>query len=310
MVRDGYRNIIAALVMSVVCATRVGLTQSSPAMLTNEPFTHVTLAGDTFGSLAARFGIDAAVLAADNGFRPRDALHPGTILAVDNAHLVPHVARDGIVINVPQRTVFYFEEGQLIARYPAAVGRPGWPTPHGRFKVVRLEENPTWEVPKSIQAEMRRDARDVVTTVGPYSPENPLGSYWIGLDRPGYGLHGTNAASSIYQYRTHGCIRLHDDDVSDLFRRVKVGTPVTIIYEPVLVAATSDGVWLEVHRDIYRWRGDPMQALRTLAAAAQLEGKIDWQRAAVVARQQQGIARHVGMAPVTSALAVTAAPTR
>ena len=77
----------------------------------------------------------------------------------------------------------------------------------------------------------------------------PTGSDW---SLWGYGIHGTIAPSSVYHFRSHGCIRLHPDDIAELFDRVSVGTPGRLIYQPVLLAVVDDGrILLEVHRDIY-----------------------------------------------------------
>ena len=59
----------------------------------------------------------------------------------------------------------------------------------------------------------------------PPGPDNPLGKHWLGLSIHGYGIHGTIAPSSIYQFRTHGCIRLHPDDIAELFLTCRVVLP-------------------------------------------------------------------------------------
>ena len=88
---------------------------------------------------------------------------------------------------------------------PAAVGRSTWPTPSGEFHVAHKEVNPIWDVPPSIQEEMRRLGRPVVPRISP-GPENPLGDLWIGLSLPNIGIHGTNAPDTVPGYTTHGCI--------------------------------------------------------------------------------------------------------
>ena len=279
-------SIVAGQLLALICvlATSDLFSQVGPqSALTGQPFDHVVAAGETLETLAARHGVDAGVLAAANNLQPKQRLSPGDSISVNNVHIIPQVTSDGVVINIPQRMLFYFQGGQLVARYPIGVGRPGWVTPHGQRKVIKKEENPSWEIPKSIQDEMRRQGKPVKTSIGP-SPDNPLGKYWIGLDEPGIGIHGTNAPASVYQFGSHGCIRLHPDDIAALFQRIQIGTPVTMIYEPVLLARIDDAVYLEVHRDIYKWRGDPMKAARTLAATAQVESKIDWNHAATAAR--------------------------
>ena len=134
---------------------------------------------------------------------------------------------------------------------PVAVGRPQWATPRGSFTIVLREENPTWDVPRSILDEARRRGRSHPARVPP-GPDNPLGAFWLGLSQGSIGLHGTNAPSSIYSFASHGCVRLHPDDIAWLFPRVAVGDRVELIYEPVLLAAVGAQVFLEVHRDAYQ----------------------------------------------------------
>jgi L,D-transpeptidase ErfK/SrfK len=79
-----------------------------------------------------------------------------------------------------------------------------------------------------------------------------------GLSFPSYGIHGTNAPLSIYDFQSRGCIQMHPEDAGALFRQVKVGQPGEIIYEPVLLAQLPDGrIFLEAHRDPYRKKSKP-----------------------------------------------------
>jgi L,D-transpeptidase ErfK/SrfK len=139
------------------------------------------------------------------------------------------------------------------------------------------ETDPVWDVPSSIQEELRRAGKKVLTQVGP-GPTNPLGKHWLGLSVPGFGVHGTTARLSIYRFETHGCIRLHPDDIADLAARVPAGTGGEIIYEPVLWAFTEDAILLEAHRDIYRRHAAGMDEtrVRDSAVARGVEDRIDW----------------------------------
>ena len=211
---------------------------------------HTVQAGDTLVSLGARAGVDPQTLANDNSLAARGRLQPGSTLVIDNRHVVPAGFHDGLVINVPQRMLFVFENGEAVKAFPIAVGRPDWRTPLGTFTVIAKEVDPEWNVPVSIQREMARGGRRVLTTVAP-GPDNPLGKYWLGLSAGGVGIHGTNQPTSLYKFVTHGCIRLHPDDVADLFRSVAVGTEVRVIYERVLLTTDADATFLEVHPDIY-----------------------------------------------------------
>ncbi len=254
--------------------------------------------GDSATGVGARFGLEPATLARQNRLSPVARLRPGQRLEVDNRHIAAGPIEDGILINVPQRLFFYFEEGRLVAWYPVGLGGPDWPTPLGRFHVATKEIEPVWDVPSSIQEEMRRKGKKVETRVPP-GPENPLGRRWMGLSPSSCGIHGTNAPASVYHFQTHGCIRLHPDDVLDLFSRVTIGTPVEIVYEPVLLARSEDGaVFLEVHRDVYRRAPDPIEAVKALAAREGLDAAVDWALVGERVRKREGLATDVSARPV------------
>lgn len=254
--------------------------------------------GDFLIAIGARFGIAAKVLAQDNKLRYEAIIRPGQRLHIHNPHIVPQVEPgafdNGILINLPQRMLFHFSQGQLAAAYPVGLGKPTWPTPEGAFKIVTRETNKTWKVPKSIQEEMRRE-RKLVREEVPPGPDNPLGAHWLGLSLWGYGIHGTIAPSSVFHFQSHGCIRLHPDDVAALFDQVKVGTPGHIVYQPVLLAVTEDGrILLEAHRDIYDKGIDPVQTVRDMAEKYGLSQDVDWPLVEAVIAAQDGLAREVG----------------
>jgi L,D-transpeptidase ErfK/SrfK len=139
---------------------------------------------------------------------------------------------------------------------------------------------------------MRRAGRPVLTRVLP-SPQNPLGEYWIGLSFPAIGIHGTNAPLSIYKLVTHGCIRLHPDDVRSLFDKVGVGMRGRIIYEPVLLERAGDSIFLEVHSDAYDKESDPLRKVLAMAQSMGLLDRLDLLLVKEVIRKRDGIARDV-----------------
>jgi len=257
---------------------------------------YIVQPGDFLIAIGARFGLPPTLLARDNAVPYEALIHPGQRFRIHNPHIVPATHDDGILINIPQRMLFHFSQGTLLAAYPVGLGKPSWPTPDGEFQIVAREMNKAWKVPKSIQEEMRRENRIVLEEVPP-GPDNPLGAHWLGLSLWGYGIHGTIAPSSVYHFRSHGCIRLHPDDIAELFDRVSVGTPGRLIYQPVLLAVVEDGrILLEVHRDIYNMGVDPAQTVRDLADVHELGPSIDWSRVADVIAAQDGLAREVGRA--------------
>ena len=123
-------------------------------------------------------------------------------------------------ISLSRRQVTLYRENKSIKSYPVAVGRRGWETPIGNFQVMEMIQNPKWIHPFTGEAILGGD------------PENPLGQYWIGFWTNGkdwIGLHGTPNPESVGKAASHGCIRMHNKDVEELFRQVSVGTSVTVI---------------------------------------------------------------------------------
>jgi L,D-transpeptidase ErfK/SrfK len=267
---------------------------SHRSTIVGREFDYSVVKGDTLSGIGARYGVSAKALAARNGIALSTKLRPGQVLRVDNRHIVPTTLEQGILINLPQRLLFLFEDGRLVAWYPVAVGQPDWQTPTGSFQVITRERDPVWDVPVSIQQEMRRKGERVRKKVPP-GPDNPLGEYWMGLSATCCGIHSTNAPQSVYQFKTHGCVRMRPDDADDLFHRIEVGIPVEIIYEPVLLARNRDGTTLmEVHPDIYRRTGNHVERAAEVAESRGLPsegGSSDWQQ---TIRDEEGIATPVG----------------
>jgi L,D-transpeptidase ErfK/SrfK len=291
----GRRTSIGIAAMVVALTAHARLAQDDARLLTGRQTTHVVVAGETLTSVGARYGVTPRVLAKLNGLRADARLQIGRVLFVDGRHLVPAFAGERLLINVPQRMLFLLEEHGAIAGFPIAVGRSGWPTFLGPFTVDTLETNPVWDVPPSIQAEQRRAGKPVLTHV-PAGPNNPLGDFWLGLSRPGFGIHSTNAPSSIYQVTTHGCIRLHPDDARYVFSRAAVGMSGRSTYEPVLLARLSDGaILLEAHPDVYRRQPDAMAFVRGSAAALGVTDDVDWQAVAVALKLRDGVPTAVAL---------------
>ncbi len=257
--------------------------------------------GDSLTAIGARFGLETRLLARQNGLSyDNTIIHPGQHLRVHHLHIVPTTLEDGILINLPQRMLFNFSQDKLVSAYPVGLGKPSTPTPQDDFEIVTRQANKTWLVPKSIQEEMQREGKAVLEEVPP-GPTNPLGKYWLGLNLWGYGIHGTIAPASIYHFQSHGCIRLHPDDIEELFNDVQIGIRGRLIYQPVLLAVIGDGrILLEVHRDIYKKGIDPAQTVRNMAEANGLSHVIDWPKVGAVIAAQDGLAEEVGRLPANT----------
>lgn len=207
---------------------------------------------DYGGLIAARFGMDWKHIAESNGLNPDAPLRAGQVLTIRFSRIVPATRDEGIIINIPDRTLYRFSGGRLKDYYFIAAGKTTWQTPLGKFRVEGKAKDPTWHVPVSIRREMESQGKEVVTKVPP-GPENPLGKYWFQLSLSGIGLHGTNAPQSIFRFASHGCMRLRPEDAEYLFGDVPVGTMGEIVYSPVKMFRTAEGrVLVEVYKDYYR----------------------------------------------------------
>ena len=280
-------------------ATRVAQPRATPAPIAHRiaggEFDFIVAEGNSFTKIGSRFGESPKVLARENGMDVTGRLLAGATIHIDNRHIVPVEGSDLIEVNLPQRMLFHFESGRLTGAYPVAIGQPSkkWQTPIGAFKVIQMREDPTWRVPASIQREEEEEGKDVEDEVEP-GPDNPLGRYWIGLSVPALGIHGTNHPISVYSYRTHGCMRLHPDDIEALYSTVDLNDRGEIIYLPLMLARLDDGrIFLESDRDIYRKGTGGIDAIRALATASRIDNLIDWTRAGDVVTDEEGIARDV-----------------
>jgi L,D-transpeptidase ErfK/SrfK len=205
-------------------------------------------------AIARRFGVSASAIhnANDGDLKagdevlliPTERIAP--LPAWEAANLAGESAPPGsvsVVINLAERNLYVYRDARPIRCYPVAIGMRGWETPTGEFTIANKRKNPTWFPPKwAIEEEPV-----------PPGPKNPLGDRWMGLSAPGYGIHATNAPSSVGRYVSHGCIRMYPEHAEELYELVRVGTPVRIVYEPVVFGYRADDgvVYLAYHPDPY-----------------------------------------------------------
>ena len=285
---------VAAVIAAVLTSGSIaaGQTPSSdvtsplPVILVGGRTVHEVKAGDTLASIGARFGVGRASLIEMNQLTHPDALTVGQSLVIDNTHLAVVDPSVSLTINIAQRLLVFAEQDRVTA-YPVTVGLRTWPTPVGAFTIVEKETNPAWDVPISIQREMKAQGKPVITRMPP-SPLNPLGAHFLRLSLPGIGIHGTNAPSGIYRFASHGCIRMHPDDVAELFGRVSAGTAGVSLYQPVIVGTVGGRVWLEANSDEYRRAPDTLRYVRDAAQRGGLTELIDWQAVDEVLRRRLG----------------------
>jgi L,D-transpeptidase ErfK/SrfK len=217
---------------------------------------------------------------------------PGSIVRLPTRYVLPDVAPDGLVLNVPEMRLYDFRAKPLPDVYAAAVGDPTDPTPLGSFRVGDKRIDPVWTVPASIRAEKP----ELPARVAP-GPDNPLGSYWMTIGTTSYGIHGTNIRWSIGRMATHGCVRLYEDQIQRLFERTPSGTRLRIVYQTVKWGTDGEGIYLEVHPDLYARLPDPLALALATPSALGLLGSLDFQLVARTIGAARGIPVRVGTLP-------------
>ena len=127
-----------------------------------------------------------------------------------------------------------------------------------------------WYVPASIRKE-HAEAGNPLPSQVPAGPDNPLGKYVLLLGMPGYLIHGTNQPYGVGMRVSHGCVRLYPENIEPLFELVAIGTPVTIVNQPYLVAWDQGELLLEAHAplegDGTDWQSDIEKSLGAMLAS-------------------------------------------
>ena len=216
--------------------------------------------GDTLLDIARSFNLGFSELRDCNRGVDQWVPPESEILIIPTEWILPECNYQGIVINIPEKRLFYFLSGSdSLLTFPIGLGMLDSPTPKGKYKVTGKRADPTWYVPESIRSTMEEPKKVV-----PPGPDNPLGKYFIALSE-GYGIHGTNLPWSIGRLTTHGCIRLYPEDIEFLYKKINIGTQVQIMYQPVKLGMKGKKIYIEVHDDIYGFIKDPMaEALRLI----------------------------------------------
>jgi L,D-transpeptidase ErfK/SrfK len=266
---------------------------ASGTEIIENPVEYTVIKGDYGHIIAGKLGMDWSYIAKANSLDPEAPLSPGQVLRVGFRRIVPEKIEEGILINLPDRTLYRFEKGTLRDYYFIAAGKPTWPTPLGEFVFKGKKKEPTWYVPLSIQKEMEEEGKDVLVEVPP-GPDNPLGTYWLQLSIGGIGLHGTNTPQSIYKFRSHGCMRLRPEVAEFLFHSIPVGTKGRIIYRPVKVFRTPEGrILVEIYKDFYKRGVNYQEEIRQRLKELNALNDVDWDKVQDAVGRKDGIVKDV-----------------
>ncbi|PMJ99874.1 L,D-transpeptidase family protein [Vibrio sp. 10N.261.55.A7] len=219
---------------------------------------HSIKEGESLANIAKQYDVGfLSLMAANKGVDPF-LPQVDHVLTIPSKVILPQVDHEGIVINLAELRLYYFEPNtELVHIFPVGIGKIGRDTPEMQTRISQVRANPTWTPPMSIRKEYLAKGIELPKVV-PSGPDNPLGDYALRL---AYGvgdylIHGTNKDFGIGLRVSSGCIRMEPKDIEWLYNQVKVGVPVRIIDEPVKVALEPDrSVFLEVHEPLTRSDG-------------------------------------------------------
>lgn len=304
MVRLSRRRFLSRIAGAVALTARPSAQHSASARSERDPPVddiigriRVTFAaaGDTLLDMARSNNLGLLELMAANPgldpWRPGD----GTPVTLPTAFILPAAARSGIVINLAELRLYYFAGKRApVQSWPIGVGREYFTTPLGTTRIVRMQENPTW-VPT---ASTRADRPELPAAVPP-GPDNPLGHLALYLGWPSYAVHGTNQPWGVGRRVSRGCIRLYPEDITELYRQVKVGMPVTVVDQLAKLGWRDGELYLEAHTNktqlddlesTNRFTPEPIPSLRDdiIAAAGAEVDRLDWLLITKAQRERRG----------------------
>jgi lipoprotein-anchoring transpeptidase ErfK/SrfK len=173
-----------------------------------------------------RFHMSETLLAALN---PRQSFdEAGARLFVASARRAPE-AGAALRIDAVKSTgmvVVFGTQDRILASYPATIGSEDAPSPSGEYKIERIARNPnyTYDPEKNFQ-----QGKNTETLLLPPGPNNPVGTVWIALSKPTFGIHGTPEPAKVSKTSSHGCIRLTNWDAEELADLVKPGVSVRFV---------------------------------------------------------------------------------
>ena len=194
--------------------------------------------------LTERFHCAPEFLEAINPGKKLGSLKPGDVVKVPNVEPfkiedlteigslpeIPEFLSRVITIDTREKMLDLTDGDKLIASLPITPGSDSLPTPPGTWKIVGIAQLPTFRWDKSV---LMTGVRSDTFYMLPIGPNNPVGVMWVGLNKPGIGIHGTNNPQTIGRAASHGCMRTANWDVVRLSKIITKGMTVIINGPPV-----------------------------------------------------------------------------
>jgi L,D-transpeptidase ErfK/SrfK len=205
---------------------------------------HLLRKGDDLLEIARHYGLGYSEIGVM--YRQWDPFLPpiGQEMVIPTMWIVPDSRGRQIIVNTGEMRLYFFKTPTQVYTFPIGMGVLDFKTPSGTFKVINKKVNPSWHIPKSLQAKYGM-------AVMPPGPDNPLGELKLTLSWGDYGIHGTAMPLGVGRLVSHGCTRMYPEHIRKLFPMVPVGASVEYIYEPAKIGFKDGRVFLSVHEDVY-----------------------------------------------------------
>ena len=153
----------------------------------------------------------------------------GAVLVVPRVESLPSRRAALIRISLSQRWLrAYDDSGAILLHFPCSIGRIAEKRPVGTLHIAVTVKDPNYTFDPAVFPESPEAHQIRTKLIIPPGPNNPVGVAWIGLDRPGFGIHGPPGPEQVGRTESHGCFRLANWNAELLRQRVSVGTPVMI----------------------------------------------------------------------------------
>ena len=175
-------------------------------IMTPQTVLHEVKVGDSLGKISKQYNVSMDLIKVCNNMKG-ETVRVGQKLRIWTGKFTVSVSKS-------QNTLMLKSNEDVLKVYPVSTGANN-STPVGTFKIMVKLENPVWFKAGAV--------------IPPESPENVLGTRWMGFDLEGYGIHGTVNPDKIGQQVTAGCVRMRNEDVEELYKIVPRGTPVTVV---------------------------------------------------------------------------------
>ncbi len=292
--------LVIGLFHATVMARTYPMPKHPDSRLVGELQWHEVQPGDSIYSISKHYRIGILAITAANNHMDPTMIRPGMKLLIPSQFLLPDAPKKGVVVNLAELRLYYYHpDGRSVDVFPVGIGRVGWNTPEMRATLTHKHLHPVWRPTKNIKAEYASKG-EILPDVVPAGPDNPLGNHALRLNGGPYLIHGTNKDFGIGLRVSSGCIRMFPEDIEFLFEQLPVGTPITIVDQPVKQSVEpGQEMIFEVHEPLSRSEEEMGQATKLELSKSNLkfitqEG-VDEQKVRLLLKKQAGVPMNIAL---------------